>query len=574
MGKIELRDAKKVGNRDQDKVRTPDKTVAFFRKRLETMDLDVLQDTQRIDNGRLDIPVFFSVCGKDAQRLTGNRKQMGKGGTADQAEASAVMELTERFSLYSFSSDPSGFVVDTQLNLRDKAMSPLAVALSVYDASSDVEKALALFARYPQRWCPGTNLTTGGQVMVPFDWFFSINEFNGASAGNCNEEALCQGICEVIERHVSALVSKEQISTPIIDPDSFTDPMALELLEKFRKNGIELILSDISLGMGAPTVSALAYDPATLGESSEIVWTAGTAPDPQKAACRAITEVAQLAGDFNTGSNYLASGLPKPRTLEEVDFVINSPLQTTVDEMHDLSDPNIRVEVERLVSALEIFGLEVIVVETTHEGLSLPAFYTMIPGTGFRERASRNRVGLFLAKLIAENDPPHQALPWLLKMDAALPGKYYLIFHIGVQYINLGDPETALTCFKKAMELDPEREDVPSLYVYMGVALKELGRFEEAVSILQKAAELDPDRTDCYNLLGYCHFSLKRHEDAIRSFEKVIELDPGSAIDYANIASNYRDLGQTEKAIQYYKRALSLDPSIEFARDNLEKLAG
>jgi ribosomal protein S12 methylthiotransferase accessory factor len=54
----------------------------------------------------------------------------------------------------------------------------------------------------------------------------------------------------------------------------------------------------------------------------------------------------------------------------------------------------------------------------------------------------------------------------------------------------------------------------------------------------------------------------------------VLRLDPGSAIDYANIASNYRGMGKNQEAIQYYKLALQIDPSIEFARDNLERLQG
>ena len=36
----------------------------------------------------------------------------------------------------------------------------------------------------------------------------------------------------------------------------------------------------------------------------------------------ALTEVAQLAGDFNTSGNYVASGLPKFTTLEEAEFVL------------------------------------------------------------------------------------------------------------------------------------------------------------------------------------------------------------------------------------------------------------
>ena len=573
MLKIELQDALKTQNKDQDKVTTPEKTLERFRERLAQVELDILEKTVRVDNGRLDIPVFMSMCGSDARAITGNRKQMGKGGTPAQAEASAVMELAERFSLYAFANNPGNFVVETQLNLRDRAMAPLAIAQSVSDNSEDVEKALGLFSRYPQRWSPGTNLTTGRQVMVPFDWFFSINEFNGTSAGNATEEALCQGISEVVERHVCALISRESFPAPLIRRDSITDPMALELIDKFDRNNVELFLFDLSLDTGIPTVGALAYDPATMGQSSEIIWTAGTAPNPQKALCRAITEVAQLGGDFNSNANYLASGLPKPKTLEELDYILRSGQETRIQDMADLSNNNIRLEVEALISALAPLGLEVVALETTHSGLGIPAFYSIIPGAQFRERAKRNRVGLFLAKLICENEPPHEAMSWLLKMDAALPGKYYLIFNIGTQYMALGDPETALTCFKKAMEFDPEPEDVPSILIYMGVALKEMCRYSEAISILKKAEALDPDRTDCHNLMGFCYFSLRKHEQAIAAFQKVIDLDPGSAIDYANIASNYRDMGETDMAIQYYRQALSLDPGIDFARTNLERLA-
>jgi ribosomal protein S12 methylthiotransferase accessory factor len=33
-------------------------------------------------------------------------------------------------------------------------------------------------------------------------------------------------------------------------------------------------------------------------------------------------------------------------------------------------------------------------------------------------------------------------------------------------------------------------------------------------------------------------------------------------------------MGNNQEAIRYYKVALELDPSIEFARDNLERLQG
>lgn len=73
--------------------------------------------------------------------------------------------------------------------------------------------------------------------------------------------------------------------------------------------------------------------------------------------------------------------------------------------------------------------------------------------------------------------------------------------------------------------------------------------------------------------MGFCHYMQADHEKAIDAFREVLQLNPNSAIDYANIASNYRELGETDKAISYFKMALEMDPTIDFARNNLEKLA-
>ena len=90
-----------------------------------------------------------------------------------------------------------------------------------------------------------------------------INEFNGPSAGNCVEEALSQGICELVERHVSSQVSHGLLETPGIRLDSVTDPLCRQLLEKYKKHGIEVYASDFTLDTGIPTVAVLAWDPST-----------------------------------------------------------------------------------------------------------------------------------------------------------------------------------------------------------------------------------------------------------------------------------------------------------------------
>ncbi len=570
--KLVLKDAFKRFTLDQDKIMSPAETVQRFKEKLNQFDLDILEKTVRIDNGRLDIPVFFSVCGDDARTVIGTKKQMGKGASPEQAEASAVMELAERFSFFSFCKNSDNFMEDTFHRLKDRALPFRMIAESVHDASDDLDISRKIFEHLPMKWTAAYNLTRDTPVLIPFDWFFMINEFNGPSAGNCVEEALSQGICEIVERHTSSIVSRNRIKAPAIRIDSITDPMSQEMVQKYRKNGIRLFLSDFSLDLGIPTVGALAYDPVTFPRESEIVWTAGTTPSPHKALSRALTEVAQLAGDFNSGSNYVASGLPKFSSLADAEYIMNPAREVDIVALPDLSDDNIKTEVQNCIATLANKSLEVVVVDTTHPRLDIPAFYTIIPGAHFRERTSGTSVAMFCAKLLFEKNPPANALQELMKIEPLLPDKYYLKFYIGASHLALQDPETALHHLRQALALGPRPEDTPSVYAYMGICLKDMERYTEALTILKEAEAIDSERTDIYNLMGFCYFKLKKHEEAISCFEKVIRLDPSSAIDYANIASNYRDMGQIEKAVHYYETALMLDPSIEFARENLNKI--
>jgi len=570
--KVELKDAYKTYTLDQDKIMSPEETVAQFRQKLSSVDLDILEEVIRIDNGRLDIPVYFSTCGMDALKIIGTKKQMGKGATPQQAEASAVMELAERFSFFSFAKNSDNFTVSTCRDIGSEAIPFDLIAASVHEDPGEAAPSREIFQDLPMQWARGYNLTRQEEVVVPFDWFFAINEFNGPSAGNCQEEALSQGICEIVERHVSSLVSRNRQVLPHIDPNSVTDPVVSKMVQKYRRAGIELVLSDFTLGMGIPSVGALAYDPATFPSKSEIVWTAGTTPSPLKALSRALTEVAQLAGDFNTSANYVASGLPKFTDLKEADFVFRPDSLSAVTDLPDISHENIRVEVDNLIGALADRGMEVIVLETTHPQLQIPAFYTIVPGAHFRERAQGTSVAMFTAKLAVENLPTDKALRELERMDAKIPDKYYIKFYQAMCRMAGGEEDTALDLLSQSLQLDPKPEDIPSIYSYMGVCLKDLGRFREALDALSKGLTFDPDRTDIYNIMGFCHFKLKEHTDAIACFRKVLELDPSSAIDYANIASNYRDMGETQKAVDYYEMALALDPGIEFARENLDLL--
>ena len=458
-------------------------------------------------------------------------------------------------------------------DLKGQALPFSYLARSLFDQTPEATAAAPLYEDWPLYFVPATNLTRGEAVMLPIHWFYLIEEYNGPAAGNCLEEAILQGLGEVVERHVGSVISHDRLSTPVIDPDSVTDPAARELLEKFKKNGIVLHLRDFSLDTGIPTVAALAYDPATFPQDSEIVFAAGTTTDPTKSLVRALTEVAQLAGDFNRRTSYRPT-LPKYETLEDAAYLMTPGPVVPLDSLPNLSRPNLKDEIQLCLEALSRLGLEVLVVNTTHPDLNLPTVYVLVPGTHFLDRTRNTTVIFHLAKVAALYAPPLLALAALNELDAAFPQRFDVHFFLGLALEDQDRASEALPHFRHALEYDPPAHEIPSIYVHLGSCQKDLGNFPEAAQAFTQAAALSPDLKEAHHLLGFCCFKLEEYQQAVECFEKVIELDPGSAIDYANLGINLQRLGHPKEAAYVLKQALELDPSLDFAAKMLADLEG
>jgi ribosomal protein S12 methylthiotransferase accessory factor len=569
---ITLADAFKGYTYDLDKLLPPEETIARVKSRLAQVQLDILQETMRIDSGRLDIPVYLSLLGVDAQRVVPTKKQMGKGATPAQAEASALMELVERFSFFSYLSEgPLTFSHSREFG--GQALNFSYLARSLFDESPEVEQAAALYPGWPLYMVPATNLTRGEAVMLPLHWFYLIEEYNGPAAGNCLEEAILQGLCEVVERHVASVISHDRLATPLIDPKSVTDPVARELLEKFWHNGIQVYLRDFSLDTGIPSVGALAFDPATFPQESEIVFTCGTTPDPHKSVVRALTEIAQLAGDFHRRTSYRPT-LPKYTNLDEAAYLMAEGPMARLDSLPDLGHDNLAEEVRRCLAALDRLGLEVLVVDITNPDLQLPAVYVLIPGTHFLDHTRNTDVVFHLAKTASLYAPPQAAQAALARLEAAFPERFDVNFFQGVTLEHLGRPDDALYHFQQALALGPPEHEVASVFVHLGSCHKDLAEYTQAVNALTQARELNPHLKEAHHLLGFCFFKLEEYQAAVQCFERVIELDPGSGIDYANLGINLSRLGHTKEAAYVLRQALDLDPTLDFARQALKKLEG
>jgi ribosomal protein S12 methylthiotransferase accessory factor len=480
------------------------------------------------------------------------------------------MELAERFSFFYFIKN-THFPMATYTETVDDKIPVEHLWRSLHDTETDREAGGGVLRQLPFRWTRAFNLTRNVETMVPIDWFYTIHEYNGPASGNVPEEAILQSLCEVVERHVSSVISHHRLITHSIDPASVQDPAARQLLDKFDAQGIQLLIKDFSLDTGIPTVGTLAWDPSTFPESSEIVFTAGTSTNPEKSLIRALTEIAQLAGDFQNRTTYQPT-LPKYKSLEEADYLTKSAATVSIDSLPDLSHNNLKVEIEHCVSSLSRVDLEVLVIDVTHPQLRIPAVYTIIPGAHFRDRTRDTSVPFHAAKILTQTVEGPKAVRGIQRLLDTFPDRYDLHFFMGLALEYQDKPREALGQFQAAIRLNPRPLDLASVHTHIGVCLKDLEDYRQAIAALEKARDLDPNLKENYNLLGFCHFKLKEHERSIEQFEKALEIDPGSAIDYANIGSNLREMGHKQEAIRLYSIALELDPSIEFARESLARL--
>ena len=569
---IQLRPCPKAYTRDLDKCVSPRQTIERVRQALADSGLDVLAETRRVDTGRLGIPVYLSVCGRDARRIMPTRKQMGKGSSAEQAQASALMELMERYAFFSFWEARPHMVTATWQEAEQRfgsELMPVEEILRSVDDTLAPEAAREVLSTVRWSFYPATRLADGQTVWTPLDWFKLLGEFNGTSAGNSAEESLLQGLSELVERHVCCRIDRERPTTPSIDMDTLDDPVLADLCRRFAAQGIRLVLKDFSLDMPLPTVAALAWDPATFPNRSEIVFTAGTASSPAKAAIRAVTEVAQLAGDFCTNACYEASGLSKFERLEDIEWLLEGPA-VPLHSLPGVEASDIRDELLAAIRGLA--PVNVYAVDVSHPALHIPAHYSMAPGLAFRERDRNQSLGLFVGRKLAEEAGKEEALAGLDVLERHYPGGHFLPFFRGMLALRADRHEEARQAFSEAAACQPDADATALSHFYAGYAATLCGDWEAARAPLAEACALCPDMKEYGNLLGVANFRTGRYAEAAEAFRAVLRVDKGSVMDMANLGVCCKLLGRQDEARHYLEAALELDDSLDFARRHLDEL--
>jgi ribosomal protein S12 methylthiotransferase accessory factor len=452
---VSLGSCPKIHTVEIEKAISPRDTVRRVMDKLGGLELELVREIIRIDSGRLGIPVYICSAGKDCNIPT--PKTMGKGATPEQSEASALMEMVERFSHANYPRANNHRRASFREVERETLPLEQLVQVPGRGASAGREE-LDAFADLPFAWIPAYSLTGKRDFLLPYEWFADIQGTNGLSAGNTMEETVLQGLCEVVERHVCAVINVRREPVPTIDLGTVRDPVAGELLGKFARNNIRIMCKDFSLNTGIPTVAGIAFDPATF-PNSEIVFCAGTSTHPEKALIRTLTEIQQMAVDTFQQDYYAGGILPKFRNWRECNYLFTEDEPVSIQSLPDVSSTDMLKEIENCAEALQNYGFEPLVVDITHPELGIPSVFVMMPGAELFDSSS---------------------------------GDLHIGYYLGRRMEFTGRLEEAILYFRESLRRHPKS----ALHAHLEIAncLMYQQRWESAINAYMEAYRHGPDR--------------------------------------------------------------------------------
>jgi tetratricopeptide (TPR) repeat protein len=95
----------------------------------------------------------------------------------------------------------------------------------------------------------------------------------------------------------------------------------------------------------------------------------------------------------------------------------------------------------------------------------------------------------------------------------------------GVELRQLGRYDEAISCYQKALDIDPTNS---SAWSSMGVIVRQLGRPEEALACYDRALKINPNDWRIWLNKGTALDELKNHQEALDCFKKANEIEPGN----------------------------------------------
>jgi oxazoline/thiazoline synthase len=325
----------------------------------------------------------------------------GKGSTAEQAEASALMEGIERYSGI-FQGDEIRVTRRFTDFAPGDAISPNDILLfsdAQYQQGAETPDEpgetqappVGLGPSARVEWSPVWSLRDGRFKYIPTTllYFFYSGpaafraDSNGCAAGNTIEEAIVQGFLELVERDAYAIWWYNRSQRAAVDLSQFDDSYVRDLHAQLADAGRKLWVLDVTSDLGVPTYVAILHWMQNGQENIE--FGSGAHFDKRIALLRTLTELNQFLsiGLMGGGSGEKSSldGVT-PLRLQEYPFLTPSshPVLLPGSDTQARALDNTRDQVLACVDLARRAGLDFLVLNQTRPDVDVPVVRVIVPG--------------------------------------------------------------------------------------------------------------------------------------------------------------------------------------------------
>ncbi len=400
------------------RVRTPDATLERYQHHVSPISGVVgriaRQGTSR--DGAMPAYLAGANLSRPARSLgmlsEGLRSRIGgKGMTEAQARASALCEALERYSGVFHGDEPRRQARRAELGAA--AIHPndcMGFSARQYrdreswNARGELTQAVPLPFDDPAgvAWTPVWSLSRGETRYLPTAFCFyeypalpeaamCIACSNGNAAGNTLEEAILQGVLELVERDSVALWWYSRAVRPGVALDSFDEPYLRTLEAYLARHERDLAVIDLTADLEIPVFAAISRRPGRSPE--QIVFGFGAHLDARIAVLRAVAELNQMLMRLLWGDGREGTRLA-PRSEPGVDAWLRTA--TLGDHPHVAPDPtlpprrageyprrwsdDLRDDIRLCQALVEGKGMELLVLDQTRPDVGLPVVKVIVPG--------------------------------------------------------------------------------------------------------------------------------------------------------------------------------------------------
>jgi oxazoline/thiazoline synthase len=371
-------------------------TVARYRKhvspltgvvtKLEKMDGDLPLNTNFFAHHNFSAPAM----NVDQLRSGLNGGSSGKGSTAEQAEASALMEAIERYSGI-FQGDEirmkrrfTDFAEGEAMLANDVQRYSEAQFASRQDGNHEVPDPIEPDAKI--EWSPAWSLRDHKFKYFPTGLlYFFYEDFhtdsNGCAAGNTREEAIVQGFLELVERDGYAIWWYNRLRRPEVDLGEFDDAYIRDIKSQFADHGRRIWVLDITSDLGVPTYVAMMH---WIKDGKEhIEFGSGAHFDRRIALLRSLTELSQFLSIGETGLRGDQSSLDgvTPLKVENYPFLLPANNSIAAPPLGlDVPLDDVKAQVEACVEVARRAGYDFLVRDQTRPDVEVPVVRVIVPG--------------------------------------------------------------------------------------------------------------------------------------------------------------------------------------------------